>query len=519
MTSETDIRILTTSDTHGSLLNVNYANNETTGYGMSLISTLIKENRTENSVLIDCGDTIQGSPLMYFHQLNREKYENPVSTVFNHLKYDYFIPGNHDFNYGKSYLESFTNQLNATSLCANIVDSEKLLTFDKEYAIHSFSNGIQIAVIGLTTDYIPNWERPLNIEGLQFISPIKKLELILEEIKKVKVHAIVVVYHGGFEKDLDTFLPYVQDTGENVGSKMLEMFPQINCLLTGHQHRSISKKVRDTSIIQPASNGRVLGVIDLHFMFHDNDWKISKTNEFLLPAKDVVADSKIYELIKDVHEPCNIFLDEPIGTVPNNDLQVTNLFLARLQKHKIVTFINEVQLEASKAMISATSLGNDITGFNENITIRNVLSTYVYPNTLTVLKIDGLNLRFALERNAEYFTIVDGEVTFSPKYSYPKMEHYNYDMFDGIYYTIDVTRPVSSRITSLKYGGFAVKDNDVFTLVLNNYRASGGGEFEMYQHLELVKEIQLDISELMVEFIRTRKTLRIQDIQNIKVEF
>jgi 2',3'-cyclic-nucleotide 2'-phosphodiesterase/3'-nucleotidase len=519
MASETDIRILTTSDTHGSLLNVNYANNESTGYGMSLISPLINKNRTDNSILIDCGDTIQGSPLMYFHQLNRDYYPNPVATVFNHLKYDYFVPGNHDFNYGKSYLESFIKQLNSTSLCANIVDSEKHLSFDKEYAIHSFPNGIQIAVIGLITDYIPNWERPQNIEGIKFLDPIKKLGQILEEIKKIKVHAIVVAYHGGFEKDLDTFLPYVQDTGENVGSKILEIYPEIDCLLTGHQHRSIARKVNHTSIIQPASNGRVLGVVDMHFTYENNDWKLSKTNEYLLPAKDEIADSKIYELIEEVHEACNIFLDEPIGTVPNNDLQVTDLFLARLHKHKIVTFINEVQLEASKAMISATSLGNDITGFNQTITIRNVLSTYVYPNTLTVLKIDGLNLRKALERNAEYFAIVDGNITFSPKYSYPKMEHYNYDMFDGIYYTIEVSRPISSRITSLKYGGFAVKDDDIFTLVLNNYRASGGGEFEMYQHLQIVREIQIDISELMVEFIRTRKTIVIQDIQNIKVEF
>jgi 2',3'-cyclic-nucleotide 2'-phosphodiesterase/3'-nucleotidase len=456
---------------------------------------------------------------MYFHQLNRDQYLNPVATVFNHLKYDYFVPGNHDFNYGKSYLEGFIKQMNLTSLCANIVDSEEQLSFDKGYDIHSFPNGIQIAVIGLTTDYIPNWERPQNIKGLQFLSPIKKLGEILEEIKKIKVHAVVVVYHGGFEKDLDTFLPYVLDTGENVGSKMLEMFPEIDCLLTGHQHRSISRKVLQTSIIQPASNGRVLGIVDLHFTFQNNDWKLSKTDEFLIPAKEAVADPKIYELIKEVHEPCNIFLDEPIGTVPNNDLQVTNLFLARLHKHKIVTLINEVQLEASKAMISATSLGNDITGFNQNITIRNVLSTYVYPNTLTVLKIDGLNLRKALERNAEYFSLIDGEITFSPKYSFPKMEHYNYDMFDGIYYTMDIKKPVSSRITSLKYGGFVVKDDDIFTLVLNNYRASGGGEFEMYQHLEIVKEIQLDISELMVEFIRTRKTLVIQEIQNIKVDF
>jgi len=519
MRTSADIRILTTSDTHGSLLNVNYANNEFTQYGMSLISSLIKQNRTDNSILIDCGDTIQGSPLLYFHQLNRHLYNNPVATVFNHLKYDYFIPGNHDLNYGKDYLSSFLTQLHATSLCANILDQEEKLIFDHSYQIHTFPNGIRIAVIGLTTDYIPNWEREQNIEGLQFLSPIHQLGQILEAIKAIKVDATVVVYHGGFEKDLDTFLPYVQDTGENIGSKILEMYPQIDCLLTGHQHRSISRKINHTSVIQPASNGKALGMVDLHFELENQEWKLKTTSEQLLFAKDSVVDPLIYESIKEIHELCNHFLDQPIGIVPNNDLYVDDLFLARLHKHKIVTFINEVQLEASKAMISATSLGNDVTGFHQLITVRNVLSTYVYPNTLTVLKIDGYHLRKALERNAEYFIVKDGVVTFSPKYAFPKIEHYNYDMFDGIYYTIDLTKPVNERIVSLKYMGLPVQDNQVFTLVLNNYRASGGGEFEMYHHLEIVREIQLDIAELMVDTIRRMKTLQILDIQNIKIQY
>lgn len=519
MQEENIIRILATSDTHGSLLNINYANNEKTNYGMTKIATLIHHYRTENSILVDCGDTIQGSPLMYYHQLHRTEYKNPVAEVFNHLKVDYFVPGNHDFNYGKEYLDQFIHQLDAQSLCANIYRDNHELYLDKSYTIHTFPSGIRLAIIGLTTDYIPNWEREVNIHGLLFESPLQHLKRILDELRTKEVDGIVVMYHGGFEKDLDTFQPYIQDTGENIGSKILEMFPEIDVLLTGHQHRSISRRIGRTSIIQPSSNGRCLGMVDLHFEKIDGKWAVSHTEERLLMAKDQLADKTVSKLLTPIQTQLNLFLDQPIGEVPGNDLVVTDLFLARLHKHKIVTFINEVQLEASKAMISATSLGNDVTGFNRLITVRNVLSTYVYPNTLTVLKIDGLNLRLALEKNAEYFIVKDGNVTFSPKYAYPKVEHYNYDMFDGIYYTIDLSKPIGERIVSLKYMGQMVKDDDMFTLVLNNYRASGGGEFEMYAHLEIVKEIQMDISELMVDTIRRIKQLRILDIQNIKIQF
>jgi len=93
-------RLLYTSDTHGAMLSINYAYNQPCDYGMAKVSTLIQKQKRDNTVLIDCGDTIQGSPLMVFHHHNASDCPSPVALVFNQLHYDYFIPGNHDFNYG-----------------------------------------------------------------------------------------------------------------------------------------------------------------------------------------------------------------------------------------------------------------------------------------------------------------------------------------------------------------------------------------------------------------------------------
>jgi len=512
-----DVKIFAMSDTHGALLNQNYADNSKTPYGISKLYTYILENRDKDSVLIDCGDTIQGSPLMYYHQLHRNESQNPVAMVYNHIGVDYFILGNHDLNYGKDYLCNFIGNLNAKTLSANIIEQNDTSYFGVPYDIIAYPNGIKIGLIGLTTDYIPNWERKENIQGLTFLSPISSLKKYIAELKKEKVNAIIVAYHGGFESDLDTFEPYVQDTLENVGSRILKQFSDdIDVFLTGHQHRSIDKVHGNTVIIQPSSNGKLLGEINLHFEKEEN-WVLSKKDHRLVSAYDYPSDPSVEKLVEDLLDKTNVFLDEPIGFVPENDLKVTDTFEARLKKHKIVTFINQVQLSATKAMISAASIGNEVTGFDQYISVRNVLSTYVYPNTLTVVKINGKLLRKALEKNAEYFVLQDGKVAFNPRYAYPKVEHYNYDMFDGIAYSIDLRKPVQSRIVSLKYGGRNVRDTDEFTLVLNNYRASGGGEFEMYQGLEIVKEFQLDVAELMTNYIREKKTIIIPNIQNIKI--
>ncbi|MGD9909727.1 MAG: bifunctional UDP-sugar hydrolase/5'-nucleotidase [Candidatus Izemoplasmatales bacterium] len=512
-----ELHILSFSDSHGYLVNQNYSLNQTSENGVSLLASHIQKYKKEDRIVIDTGDTIQGSPLMYFHQLKRTLYPHPTALVYNYLHVDYFIPGNHDFNYCSDYMMQFVNSFEGTMLCGNIVYQENNQPIGLPYEIKEVAPGLKIAIIGLTTDYIPNWERREFIEHLSFLSPLEVLEKSLNEINLLGVSYKIVVYHGGFERDLKTNLPYVDDTLENVGSRILAAFPEINLFLTGHQHRTICEKVGQTIVIQPASHGRIISDISLSFEQVNGDWQLIDEEMQLVPASSLKNDETVRGIMDKISHDLNEFLDIPIGHVVQNDLKISNLFEARLHKHKIVTFINQIQLIYSGAMISATSLGNDITGFNEEISIRNVLSTYVYPNTLTVIKINGRTLKDALEKNAEYFIYEDHIFKFHPKFSYPKLEHYNYDMFDGIHYTIKVTNPVGKRIVSLKYAGIPVDDDQEFTLCLNNYRASGGGEFEMYRGLEIVREISLDIAELMINYILKKQEIIVPQIDNIRV--
>ncbi len=510
-------KMFVTSDIHGHLLPVDYADDTPSNDSLANVASIIKTFRTEHSVLLDLGDSIQGSPLMDFHQLHRTKFENPVASCLNLMKYDYFIPGNHDFNFGRKYLEDFIHSINAQTLCANILSSDGQYAFGKPYDILEIEPGLKIAIIGVTTQYIPNWERKETIRNLIFENACQVAKDLVEEVKtKHQVQLVIVAYHGGFEKDLTTFLPYIEDTGENLGSRMLESIPDMDILITGHQHRTICQKVRDTIVIQPMFNGRAVAMIDVEFAKTDK-WKTNSMNASLIESKDYLPDDEICSMLEQIENSTGKYLDKVLGHVTNNDMEIEDKFQARLKKHKIVTLINQVQIEKTNAMISCCSLGNHVTGFAKEITIRNILSTYVFPNTLVVLEIDGNSLKKALEKNAEYFVIEQGEIVSNPKYSYPKKEHYNYDMFDGIDYTIDVAKPLGSRITSLKYNGLEILPTDMFTLAMNNYRATGGGEFTMYRNLKIVKEVQSDIATLLIEYIKKHKFISVKDTDNIMV--
>jgi len=510
-------RLFVTSDIHGHLLPVDYANDTPSNDSLANISSIIKTLRTENSVLLDLGDSIQGSPLMDYHQQHRMKFENPVATCLNLMGYDYFIPGNHDFNFGRKYLEDFIHSIKAKTLCANILSSNHHYAFGNPYDILELEPGLKIAIIGVTTQYIPNWENKETVKDLIFENACQVAKDLVQEVKNNhQVQLIIVAYHGGFEKDLITFSPYIEDTGENLGSRMLESIPDMDILITGHQHRTICQKVRDTIVIQPMFNGRAVAMIDVEFAKTDT-WRRNSINASLVESKDYLPDDEICSMLEQIENSTEKYLDKVLGYVVNNDMTIEDKFMARLKKHKIVTLINQVQTEKTKAMISCCSLGNHVTGFSKEISIRNIFSTYVFPNTLVVLEIDGNNLNKALEKNAEYFVIEQGEIVSNPKYSFPKKEHYNYDMFDGIDYAIDVAKPFGSRIISLKYNGTDIHPTDMFTLAMNNYRATGGGEFSMYRNLKIVKEVQSDIATMLIEYVKKHKYISVKDTDNIKV--
>lgn len=505
-----NITILFTSDVHGYLLPIDYATNHKTKQGLGVLASAINKRDVASSILIDLGDTIQGSPLMYFHHLHRTVYANPVAVFMNQLDYDYFVPGNHDFNYGKTYLKDFLKQLKAKPLCANIADQQGLLVKHGYDIIEK--QGWRILVIGLTTKYIPNWENPRNIKGLIFNDPVIEAKKIVDRFKN-QVDLIVVAYHGGLENDLETHETFVEDTGENQGFKLFASIPEIDILLTGHQHRVICEQLSETAVLMPGSNGSHLGVINVTCDASGH----KQIKPSLITAEKLVADASLMAQIDDIETANQAFLDEVIGHVPDNNLIIDDPQKARIEKHPIVDFINDVQLEASHAMISATSLANTVTGFKDQITVRNVLSTYVFANTLTVVKIDGLHLKSYLEKCATYFVLEDGLVMVNPRFSYPKLEHYNYDMLDGIDYCFDLTKDFGSRVVSMKYQGKEILSNQVFTLVLNNYRATGGGDFEMLKNLPVIREIPFNVAELMIDYIRKHKTLRIKPKKNIKL--
>lgn len=161
-------------------------------------------------------------------------------------------------------------------------------------------------------------------------------------------------------------------------------------------------------------------------------------------------------------------------------------------------------MEATGTDISGTALfNNEAKGFAKEITMRSILTNYIYPNTLAVLRVTGADLKAALERTAEHLELdKSGEIVFSPRFIEPKPEYYNYDMYEGVEYAIDLQKEIGQRIVRLNFKGHQVKDDEILEIVVNQYRAVGGGNYPMFSADKIVREITVDMTELIADYLK-----------------
>lgn len=515
------IKILYTSDIHGSVLPISYGTNKYANVGLAKYATLVKQAREtyKNLLVLDNGDLIQGTPLMTHYMKNYRDNENPMIAIMNRLNIDASVIGNHEFNYGKQVLERAVTESTFPWLAANIIDeSTNEPAFGPPYIIKEFQNNIRVAIIGVTTHYIPNWEEKEHIEGLVFNDASKTLKKWVKHIHKIEQpHIVIASYHGGFERDLQTGEPTEPLTGENQGYDMCANIDGIDVLLTGHQHRVLSDAIYNVTVIQPGKDATHYGEITIELVY-EKDWKIQRKKGEVKPISNIEPDQDILQYIKPLEQSTQKWLDQPVGTIEGNML-VTDPLQARMKKHPLVEFIQNVQMEASGVDISVTSLFNDPIGFDSVVTMRDIVANYMYPNTLVVLQLSGSDIIQALEQSAAYFTLdQNGEITVDPAYISPKPQHYNYDMWEGIEYTINVSKPVGHRISDVTYHDEPICPDKQYDVVLNNYRANGGGNYHMFQGKPVVKEIQKDAVELIAAYFEKHKVIYAKATPNFVVK-
>lgn len=497
------LKIYYTSDVHGAFSPTDYATGSRIAAGLSNCIAGFKKDG--DTLIIDGGDILQGSPFTYYLYSQTEHGGKTIASLMNIGGYDFVTLGNHDFNYGKAAIEEYLAALNAKCLCANVRGIRGV----EGTAVITTQNGLRVGICGVTTHYVGMWEKSENMQGITVTDAFTAAKEALYELKAQNTDINICIYHGGYERNADTG-SILSLTDENQGYRICSEL-DYDVLLAGHQHMAAENKcICGTFTCQPPDKAKQYITMDISV---ENGVKAVSR----LCNAGERENAAVHELLLPYEEKAAAWFDMPLGHLDTALLPQSHISMAE-HGSLIANFFNQVQLDATGADISATSLGNTVKGLNRDVTIRDIVSTYIYPNTLKTLCVTRAQLKCALERSAEYFAIdADGKLKVSESFLTPIEQHFNYDYFSGIEAAFDIRRSVGDRVVSIKYKGEELSDDKRLTLCMNNYRASGAGGYDVYRQCQTVRELPTEIAELIIAYVDKHRNITVDKHKWLKL--
>ena len=512
------IVILGTTDLHGNLFPVDYYTDKADSRGLAKISTLVKQVRLENKnvLLIDSGDTIQGTPLEYYHNKKNNAPADPMMLGMNALNYDSMTVGNHEYNFGLQVLEKARSEAQFPWLSANTYDKGTNQTHYQPYIVKEVA-GVRIAVLGLTTPGIPNWENAPNYAGLEFREPLSEAQKWVPVLRrKERADVVVIAMHMGLEQDLRTGETNPgQVANENRAIEIAKQVPGIDLIFMGHTHVPVSSLViNGVQLIQANYWGRHLARVDLYLENAGVRWRV-----FARAARTIAVDSSTVpdpELLK-LGEPYNRETQAWLARAIGESATELTAAEARFRDTAILDLIQRVQLEAGKADISMAAVFNPEARIAKGpVTVRDIAGLYVYENTLVVLEVTGQQVKDALEHSAKYFRPYEPGKSAAELVD-EKIPAYNFDIAEGVAYTLNITKPFGERIENLQFHGKPLAPNQKLRLATNNYRVNGGGGYTMYRGAPVVYRSSEEIRELIIDWVERHQTIPTEPTNNWKI--
>ncbi|MFV0130406.1 bifunctional metallophosphatase/5'-nucleotidase [Streptomyces sp. HMX112] len=533
--------VMGTTDLHGNVFNWDYftdkefddkAHNDV---GLAKISTLVERVRAEkgrrNTLLIDAGDTIQGTQLSYYYAkvdpiTAASGPVHPMAQAMNAIGYDAAALGNHEFNYGIPVLRKFEEQCDFPLLGANALDARTLRPAFRPYSMHRLrtpcGRDVRVAVLGLTNPGIAIWDKA-NVSGrMVFPGLEEQAARWVPKLRSMGADVVIVSAHSGSSgtSSYGDQLPYV----ENAAALVAEQVPGIDAILVGHAHTEIpeyrvtnEETGKEVVLSEPLKWGQRLTLFDFDLVWGKGRWTVERVGATVLNSNTVEEDPRITRLLGDEHREVVAYVNQVIGTCT----AAMSTAEAPWRDEPVIDLINHVQTETVRAALAGGEYASlpvlsQASCFSRTaripagqVTIRDAAGLYPFENTLEARVLTGAQLREYLEFSARYYaqTPAGAPVDTAKLTNAGGTPDYNYDVVSGLAYEIDIARPAGSRIVNLSFEGRPLDPAARFVLAVNNYRASGGGAFPHIAGARQVWANSEEIRNTIIQWVKATGTV------------
>ena len=563
-----ELKILATTDVHDYLMNYDYyTTSESDNYGMVKLATLIKEYQAETPevndyVLVDNGDLIQGNPFGdFFNQTEpvAAGTTHPIYEVFEALGYDVLGLGNHEFNYGLDYLHQLIKDTTIPVINSNVLNAETneheftpSVLLDKQVVdAEGNVSDIKVGVLNVVPEQILSWDA-MHLTGKVTVQDMKEAaQTYVTKLREEGADIVVALAHTGYGD-----AEYIEGE-ENVAAELTKI-EGLDVVIGGHSHQVFPAEGFNTTIgevdlekgtingtltVQPAKYGEGLGVVSLQLTKDENGkFTVVDGKAENVSAAGVANEAETEALLQPYHQQVIDYVNAPVGQVT----EALTSFFALVGDDASIQVVADAQLEYVKELVQTApelapykelpilsaaapfKAGLSQSGVNPSdyvdipagdIATKDVSNLYKFPNTLTVLKLTGKDVKEWLEMTTGMFNQIEegkeGQELLNSSFA-----TFNFDTIDGVTYEVDITQPArydeggnlvnetAERIVNLQFQGQPIDEAQEFLVVTNNYRAGGGGNFPIFSTGEEIVYASVDENrQIVADYISKQGTL------------
>ncbi|MCK5537569.1 MAG: metallophosphoesterase, partial [Bacteroidales bacterium] len=325
-TENIKIRIIETTDVHGSIFPYDFIQNKKINNSLASIYTYVNQQRANKdmeTILLDNGDILQGQPVVYYSNFENTEGEHICASVMNFMKYDAATIGNHDIEAGHEVYDKLNKEFKFPWLAANAIDKKSGKPYFKPY-ITLQRKGLKIAILGLVTPAIPNWLPEKIWEGIEFEDMVVSAKKWIEIIKNnEKPDLIVGLFHAGVDY---TYNNQTDSTikNENATKLVAQKVPGFDIIFAGHDHQEYnlwlkSSDSSDVLLLDPRSHAKHIAIADIEFTWNKENNRYNKTIKGnIIPMENIEPDSTFLANFKDYSEETKKYVNRKIGTFTGN---------------------------------------------------------------------------------------------------------------------------------------------------------------------------------------------------------